>query len=190
MKVDIFRKTQYNKLTKKRKADILKGKAKSVLRVLLPVVIGLGLAGIIIASYLFWLPALTAEKAVTGYIEASLRQDVSDMVRYASEYQKVKLYGSKNYTNAALRKKLEKTYASVDNIYASSAITFVIESIAEVDSDSEEYRQFVKEYQEITGNADFSKIAKITVKVYVNGKQNQKQTVYAVKSGVGWYYGY
>lgn len=168
----------------------MKEKVKRILRVLLPVLIGLGLAGMIIVSYLFFFPALTAEKAVTGYIKASLQQDVSGMLRYASEYQKIKLYGNKNYTNSALREKLEKSYANVENIYAGSTITFSIESIAEIDSDSEEYQQFAEKYKEVTGSTDFSKIAKITVKVYVNGKQNQKQTVYAVKSGIGWYYGY
>lgn len=171
--------------------DILKEKIKKLTRTLLPILIGLALAGIIIAAYLFVFPgSLTAEKAVTSYIKASLQQDVSDMVRYASEYQKIKLYGSKEYTNTALRNKLEKSYSSAENIYADSEITFSVESITEIDSGSDEYKDFSENYKQITGDDDFSKVAKITVKVYVDGKQYQKQSVYAVKSGLSWYYGY
>ncbi len=169
----------------------MKEKLKKLLRTLLPVLIGLGLAGIIIASYLFLFPgAITAEKAVTGYIKASLQQDVSDMLRYASDYQKVKLYGNKNFTNSALREKLEKSYSGAENIYANSKIAFSVESITEIDSGSDEYQIFADDYELVTGSKDFSKVVKITVKVYVDGKQYQKQSVYAVKSGISWYYGY
>lgn len=169
----------------------MKDKIKKIMRVLVPVLIGLGLAVLIIASYLFLFPgALTAEKAVTGYIKASLQQDASAMVRYASDYQKVKLYGNKNFTNAALKEKLEKSYSGVENIYADSTIAFSVESVTEVDPDSDDYLLFVSEYMSVTGNNDFSKVEKITVKVFVDGKQQQKQTVYAIKSGISWYYGY
>jgi len=164
---------------------------KKFLRKMTPIFIGLGLAAIIISSYIFLVTgAVSPEKAVTGYLKASITQDVNGMVKYASDYEKVSLYGSKKFSNNALKSSLKTSYADAENIYADNVITFSIISITEIEPESDEYTDIVENYEYLVGNSDFSEAVKVEVKVFVDGKQKQKSTVYAVKSGLRWYYGY
>lgn len=164
---------------------------KNILKVFLPIFIGIGLAVIILLSYFYFATgAFSPETAVTKYIKASMTQDINGMLKYASDYQKTTLYGSTDFTNRALKAMLKKTYTDTENIYKDSEITFFIESKTEIEQDSDEYSQIVEEYEFTAEKADFSAVIKIVVRVYVDGKQKQTNTVYAVKSGFGWYYGF
>lgn len=164
---------------------------KKILHNLIPVFIGLALAAVIIFSYfMFFTGAFTPEKAVTGYIKASMMQDADNMVKYASDYQKVKLFGKKDFTDSQLKEKLEKIYADAPNTYEDSSIAFSVVSSTELNSESEEYKKALSDYEDITGKNNISAVTKIVIKVFVDGKQTQKNTVYAVKSGLSWYYGF
>lgn len=163
---------------------------KFILKII-PVLIGLGLAAVLIFSYINYFPgAFSPEDAVTGYIKASMTEDVNNMLKFASDYQKTSLYGNKEFSNSKLRKMLTKLYAEQEDLYSDKKITFTIELVSPLDPASNEYADFKDEYQYMTGNTDFSKVTMITLKVFVDGKQKQKSTVFAVKSGLRWYYGY
>jgi hypothetical protein len=162
---------------------------RKALRLIIPVAVGLGLAAVIIFSYLnFFSGAFSPEDAVKGYIRASMVQDVNDMLRYSSEYQKVVLYGSRDYTDGKLKNRLKTAYKDSESIYADSKISFSVESVIEIRDDTDEYAYVSAEYEYMTGKTDISDISQVTVKVFVDGQQKQKSTVYAVKSGISWYY--
>ena len=76
----------------------------------------------------------------------------------------------------------------MENIYADSKITFSIVSATVIEPESDEYVNLVDNYKYKTGNADFTDVTQVVVKVFVDGKQLQKSTVYAIKSGLSWYY--
>ncbi|HBR31207.1 MAG TPA: hypothetical protein DD733_03885 [Clostridiales bacterium] len=134
--------------------------------------------------------AFSPEDAVTGYIKASMKQDSSGMVRYSSDYQKTILFGSRDFTDSAIKTQLKKSYANVENIYKDSKITFSISDVQEISSQTDEYSKVTDAFVYTAGKADFSAVTKVAVTVYVDGKQKQKSTVYAVKCGLYWYYGY
>jgi len=163
---------------------------KKNLKNLIPVLIGLGFALIVIFSLVSFFPgALTAEKAVTGYLKASMIYDANNIVKYSSDYVKVNFYRSKDFSNNDLKDKLKKQYAEAINIYANSKISFSIISKIEIDKDSEEYATIVDNYKYITGkDANFSDVRQITVKIFIDGKENPKVTAYAIKSGISWFY--
>ena len=162
-----------------------------MIRVLIPVTIGLGLAAVAIFVFLaFFSGAASPETAATSYIKASMKQDVGSMMRYASDYQKTVLYGSKGFTESALRSKLKTAYGYAENIYAESTITFTTDSVRELDSGSDEYTEALEKYEFMTGSRDISGIAVITVTVYVDGNRKYTSTVTAVKKGLYWYYAY
>lgn len=164
---------------------------KKLLKKTWPIIAGLVLAAIIIFSYINFFPgSLSAKKAVTEYIASSMKQDVNGIIKYSSDYQKIMLYGSKDYTNKKLKDKLNKSYGNYDNIYAESEISFLLISAVEIDVDSDEYEITINKYEDITGSKDISAIKKVTVKLFIDGEENRKQTVYAVKSGLSWLYGF
>lgn len=159
------------------------------MKTIFPVLIGLGLALIIIFSYILFFPgALTAEKAVTGYLKSSMTWDVNGIMKYASDYQKISLYGTQEYSTRNFKNKLKGQYSKGKNIYADKKITFSILNNIEIDKDSDEYANIVDNYKSMTGKSDFSNVRQITVKTFVDGKQIQKSTVYAIKSGISWFY--
>jgi len=164
---------------------------KKLFKKIWPIAVGLGLAAIIIISYIFCFPgSLNPEKAVTGYIKASMKQDINQMMKFSSEYQKTVLFGNRDYTISSLKDRLKKSYDEYDTIYAESEITFILISTVSINSDSNEYKELLSKYEEVTGNKDISGIKEIVLKVFVDGEENRKQTVYAVKSGISWFYGF
>ncbi|PKM63317.1 MAG: hypothetical protein CVU97_00655 [Firmicutes bacterium HGW-Firmicutes-21] len=162
---------------------------KRFMRIAIPIFLGLGLALAIIFCYLtFFTGAFSPEKAVMGYLKASMTQDVSGMLKYSSEYQKIVLYGNKDLSNKKLKENLKTAYKGIDNIYADSKITFSIDSITEIEKNSDEYANVLDAYEYMTGKTNISAVTQVVIKVFVDGKQKQKSTVYAVKSGISWYY--
>ena len=65
---------------------------------------------LIIDATVFITGASTPEDAVAGYLEASLLQDVDDMVRYSSEYNSLKLGDGVKRNDNELRQFLNNQY--------------------------------------------------------------------------------
>lgn len=162
---------------------------KPLSKILIPILAGLVIAVLIIILFTTLISgAFTPKDAVSGYLKASMLQDISGMLKYSSPYQKIVLYGNKDYTDSKLKNMLHLAYKDRVSIYSDSVITFAFDDIAELDKESKEYKAVLEEYEYLTGNTDIDDVCRVTVKVFVDGNQKQKSTVYSLKIGFTWYY--
>lgn len=130
------------------------------------------------------------EKAVKGYLEASLRYDVDDMLFYASEYQKKALAGNADIPEEKLRANLKMFYDSQHLQPEKGTVLFSDVSVTDIDPETERYRSYLKEYgyKADAGTVRGFALVKLTCTI-----ENRRRTLYrvvAVKSGARWYYGF
>ena len=166
------------------------GKRKAFLRYTLCVVAGLVLAAVIIFVASSVQGASSPEKAVAGYLEASMLYDTDGMLDYASEYQKASLNDGRLVDDSVLKSTLDKFYADKPSMYLDSEITFSLVSVVKYDKDSDKFNSVYTKYAQKADADSIDEVAVVTMKTVVDGNSEGTQTYVAVKCGPRWYYGY
>ncbi len=132
----------------------------------------------------------TPEKAVEGYIRASLQYDADGLLRYASEYQITALGGNTEVDLDALRELLKQNYEQAAEYRETGRITFESEVSERVEKGSARFEELLTEYAYKGDPEKVDGFAVVTSKCYVDGKLKKTYYAVAVKCGGKWYYGF
>lgn len=144
----------------------------------------------VLCTVLLFVLRSTPEKAVEGYIRASLEYDADGLLRYASEYQITALGGFEGIDLETLRKNLEDSYELAAQYREDGKITFESEVVETPEKGSERYTQLLDNYGFKGTPEDVDAFAVVEGKYYVDGKLRDDYRVVAVKCGLKWYYGF
>ena len=129
------------------------------------------------------------EEAVEGYIRSSLQYDVDSMLFYASDYQKKALAGNADVPEETLRANLKSFYQSGGVTPVTEDIRFSDPTVAEIDPESERYREYLTEYGYKADPEKVGAMRLVKTSCSVGGKHFADYRVVAVRCGLRWYYG-
>lgn len=132
----------------------------------------------------------TPERAVEGYIRASLQYDVDGLLRYASDYQITSLKGNVEMDMDTLRETLKTSYEQAAEYRETGKITFESEVTAHFLPGSERFDQLLEEYAFKGDASAVEEFAAVTARCYVNGAPKRNYSAIAVRCGGKWYYGF
>ena len=132
----------------------------------------------------------TPQKAVEGYIRASLEYDVDGLLEHASEYQLTALMGNTKVDLDILRESLTVAYEQAAEYREKGDIEFFTEEPILVAHGSDQYNELLERYAVRGTPEDVDEIAIVTGTYHVNGKLKDKYRVVAVNCGGTWYYGF
>lgn len=130
------------------------------------------------------------EAAVKGYLNASLRYDVDEMLFYASDYQKKALAGNADIPEETLRANLKAFYESEQLQPENGEIDFLNVRVTDVEPGSARYDRYLTEYGYKADADAVDKLALVSLTCSVSGKRKTDYRVVAVKCGLRWYYGF
>ncbi|MBR5278752.1 MAG: hypothetical protein IKU23_05760 [Clostridia bacterium] len=169
-------------------------KKKLILALCVAIGLIIGVAvGLIIDATVFITGASTPEDAVAGYLEASLLQDVDEMVRYSSEYNSLKLGDGVKRNNNELRQFLNNQYKNKTPSYKEEDIRFEQHYIRNYEKGKGKYDIIIGDYEKIIadGSKKIDEIAIVRMTLF-NGKiKNPTPKNYiAVKQDGKWYYAF
>ncbi len=171
-------------------------RTKKKLILALCVVIGLVIGYavyLIIDATVFITGASSPEDAVAGYLEASLLQDVDGMVKYSSEYNKLKLGDGVNRNNNELREFLNNQYKNQTPSYKEEDIRFEQHYIRNYEKGKGKYDIIMADYAKIIadGSEKIDEIAIVHMTLFNGKSKNPKPKDYvAVKEDGKWYYAF
>lgn len=132
----------------------------------------------------------TPERAVEGYIRASLQYDADGLLKYASEYQLTALKGNVEMDLDTLRETLKTSYEQAIEYREQGKITFESEVVQLIEPGTEEFDALLKEY---AFKADPSKVeafASVSARCYISGDLQRTYFAVAVCCDGTWYYGF
>ncbi|MBE6579709.1 MAG: hypothetical protein E7651_07900 [Ruminococcaceae bacterium] len=132
----------------------------------------------------------TPEKAVEGYIRASLEYDVDGLLDHASEYQLTSLMGNGEIDMETLRKSLTVAYEQAAEYREEGDIDFYSEEPIYVAHGSDQYNELLDRYGVRGTPEDVEEMAIVAGVYYVDGVLTDDYRVVAVKCGGTWYYGF
>lgn len=132
----------------------------------------------------------TPEKAVEGYIRASLEYDADALLRYASDYQITALSGNGDMDLETLRETLRKSYEEAAQYREDGKIKFESEIIETPAEGTDRYAELLEEYSFKADAEEVDGFAVVNAKCYVDGKLQGNYTAVAVKCGAKWYYAF
>lgn len=144
----------------------------------------------VLCAVLFFVLRSTPEKAVEGYIRASLEYDADALLSYASEFQITALGGFEGIDTETLRKNLEARYELAAEYRESGKITFDSEVVELPEEGTERYQELLDYYGFKGTPEDVDAFAVVEGICYVDGKARDDYRVVAVKCGLTWYYGF
>lgn len=163
---------------------------KTILKRFWPLLlVGLILIGVLTGVLAFRLRR-TPERAVEGYIRASLQYDADGLLKYASEYQLTALKGNVEMDLDTLRETLKTGYEQAIEYRENGKITFESEVVKLIEPGTEGFDELLEEY---AFKADPSKVeafASVSARCYVDGSLHRKYSAFAVRCGGTWYYGF
>lgn len=151
------------------------------------------LAAILLAvglAFLIYAMRSTPQKAVEGYIRASLEYDVDGLLEHASEYQLTSLAGNVEMDLEPLREMLTVAYQQAAEYSETGKIKFYSEEPVYVVHGSDQYNEFLDRYGVRAAPEDVDEMAIVSGTYYVDGKLKDKYRVVAVNCGGTWYYGF
>lgn len=131
----------------------------------------------------------TPEKAVEGYIRASLEYDAEKLVKYASDYQ-VTAMSFADIDRKQLLENLKKSYELAAEYREDGKIRFDSEVVEEIEKGTPRFEELLDEYGFKADPATVDEFAIVEGVYYVDGKLRDDFKVAAVKCGLTWYYGF
>ena len=133
----------------------------------------------------------TPERAVEGYLRASLQYDADGLIKYSSSYQLTLLKGNDPEMDTdALRKTLCAGYEQAEAYREKGKITFQSEVGEPILPGTAEFDKLSEEYAFKADPSEVESFALVTAHCYVDGKQRRTYFVYAVQCDHKWYYGF
>lgn len=164
---------------------------KNVLKRFWPLLtVGLIAVGILIGVWVYNARS-TPERAVEGFLRASLQYDADGLIEYASDYQLTLLKGNDTGMDTdTLRKTLRASYEQADAYREKGKITFQSEVGEPILPDTAEFDALLEEYAYKADPSNVESFVLVTARCYVDGKLRRTYFAYAVKCGGKWYYGY
>ncbi|MBQ9794038.1 MAG: hypothetical protein IKK06_04835 [Clostridia bacterium] len=132
----------------------------------------------------------TPEKAVEGYIRASLEYDVDGLLEHASEYQLTSLAGNVEMDLETLREMLTVAYQQAAEFSEKGKIEFYSEEPVYVAHGSDQYNELMERYKVRGTPEDVDEMAIVAGVYYVDGVLTNRYRVVAVNCGGTWYYGF
>ena len=132
----------------------------------------------------------TPEKAVEGYIRASLEYDVDGLLEHASEYQLTSLMGNTKVDMDTLRKSLTVAYEQAAEYREKGDIDFFSEEPILVAHGSDQYNELLERYAVRGTPEDVDEMAIVAGVYYIDGVLAKSYRVVAVNCGGTWYYGF
>ncbi len=139
---------------------------------------------------LIWHFRSTPERAVEGYLRASLKQDADGLLRYASDYQLTVLKGNTEMDLDALRGMLERSYEQAEAFRETGRIRFESEVDAPIRPGGEGFDDLLAEYGYKADSSEVESFSLVTAHCYIDGRLSRTYFVYAVRCGGKWYYGF
>lgn len=127
------------------------------------------------------------EDAVWCYEKASMLYDVSDMMKYSSDYN-ISVLNDANPSNDSVEDYLKRLYEKTSSIYAFSKLTYSVTSKVYYERHEAEYGELLAKYLERSRNGDIEEFCKVTLKVFENGEQRFSYPAYAVKYSGRWFF--
>lgn len=131
----------------------------------------------------------TPQKAVEGYIRASLEYDAEKLIKYASDYQ-VTAMSFADIDREQLSEKLKEDYERAAEYRENGKITFESKVTEEVEKGTERFEELSAEYGFKADPETADAFAIVEGVYYVDGKARDDFKVAAVKCGMTWYYGF
>lgn len=145
----------------------------------------------ILTGVLLYHSRRTPQRAVEGYIRASLQYDADGMIQYASEYQLTELKGSEPSMDLeTLRRSLKNSYEQADAYRVTGKITFESAVGTVLEPGMKKFDELLELYAYKADPSEVSAFALVTGSCYVDGVLTMKYSRYAVKSNGKWYYGF
>ena len=152
--------------------------------------VGLIAVGILTGVLLYNLRS-TPQRAVEGYLRASLQYDADGLIKYASEYQLTLLKGNDPEMDTdALRKTLRASYEQADAYREKGKITFQSEVGEPILPGNAEFDKLLEDYAFKADPSEVKTFTLVTAHCYVDGKLRRTYFAYAVQIGNNWYYGF
>ena len=152
--------------------------------------VGLLAAGIL-TGLLIYNARSTPQRAVEGYLRASLQYDADGLIKYASEYQLTLLKGNDPEMDTdTLRKTLRAGYEQADDYREKGKITFQSEVGELILPGNAEFDKLLENYAFKADPSAAESFTLVTAHCYVDGKLHRTYFVYAVQCNHKWYYGF
>lgn len=164
---------------------------KSILKRFWPLLtVGL-IALIVLVGVLLYNARSTPERAVEGYLRASLQYDADGLIKYSSAYQLTLLKGNDTGMDLdTLRKTLRAGYEQADAYREKGKITFQSEVGEPILPGTTEFDKLSEEYAFKADPSEVESFVLVTAHCYVDGKLRRTYFVYAVQCDHQWYYGF
>ena len=131
----------------------------------------------------------TPQKAVEGYIRASLEYDAEKLIKYASDYQ-VTAMSFEDIDREQLLENLKKSYELAAEYREDGKITFDSKVTEEVEKGTARFQELLDEYGFKADPETVDAFAVVEGEYSVDGKVRDDFKVVAVKCGMKWYYGF
>lgn len=133
----------------------------------------------------------TPERAVEGYLRASLQYDADGLIKYASDYQLTLLKGNDPEMDTdALRKTLRAGYEQADAYRENGKITFQSEVGEPILPGTDDFDKLLEDYAFKANPSKVESFVLVTAHCYVDGKLKRTYFAYAVQCDHKWYYGF
>ncbi len=139
---------------------------------------------------LVWHFRSTPERAVEGYLRASLEKDADGLLRYASDYQLTVLKGNTDMDLDDLREMLRRLYERPEAYRETGQIRFQSEVDEPIEPGQEKFDELLTEYGYKADPTEVEAFALVTAHCYIDGRLSQTSFVYAVRCDGKWYYGF
>lgn len=139
---------------------------------------------------LVWHFHSTPERAVEGFLRASLEQDTDGLLRYASDYQLTVLKGNAEMDLDDLREMLRRSYEQAEAFRETGRIRFQSEVGESVGPGQADFDDLLAEYGYKADPTEVESFALVTAHCYIDGRLSRTYFVYAVRCGGKWYYGF
>ena len=132
----------------------------------------------------------TPERAVEGYIRASLQYDADGLLKYASAYQLTALKGNVEMDLDTLRETLKTGYGQAMDYRETGKITFESEVKELIEPGTEAFEELLTEYAFKADPSEVQAFASVTARCYIDGKLQRTYSAIAVRCDGTWYYGF
>lgn len=133
----------------------------------------------------------TPQRAVEGYLRASLQYDADGLIKYASEYQLTLLKGNDPEMDTdTLRKTLRAGYEQAAAYRENGKITFQSEVGESILPGNAEFDKLLEDYAFKADPLAAEAFTLVTAHCYVDGKLHRTYFAYAVQCNHKWYYGF
>ncbi len=134
----------------------------------------------------------TPEKAVAGFLTASLEYDEDDLLEYASDYQRVELAGNVEMDGETLEQYLQTSYAQARELMEGEipTVTVDVDSVDTLAMGTERYEELLAEYGEKADAKAVEAMAVVRGTYRTDDDPKNSFCALAVQCGGKWYYGF